>query len=172
MVGISIVTEIGPLMTAIILAARSGSSNAAQLGSMVVGEEVDALKQMGVDPVRFLVVPKVLALAVAVLILGVVFDIVGMIGGALFGLLVADINLNAYASQTRMALDLTDFSVAMLKSLAFGICVGVVGCSLGLQVKGGSQGVGQATTNAVVLSIFLIIVVDSVFVTVQRMVLA
>lgn len=172
MVGVSVVSEIGPLMTAIVLAARSGSSNAAQLGAMVVGEEVDALRQMGVHPVRFLVVPKVLALSIATLALVVVFDIVGMCGGALFAWGVADIDLKVYIEQTRQALKLSDVLVATAKSVTFGACVGVVGCALGLRVTGGSEGVGRATTNSVVLGIFLIILIDSAFVTFQRMVLA
>jgi len=172
MVGVSVMTEIGPLMTAIILAARSGSSNAAQLGSMVVSEEVDALRQMGVNPVRFLVVPKVLALAFSAVGLCVIFDVVAMCGGALFGYLVAGIELGAYQEQTRTALHVGDFLVATGKCLSFGTCVGIVGCALGMRVTGGSEGVGRATTNAVVLSVFLIIVVDAIFVSLQRMVLA
>lgn len=171
MVSVSVVSEIGPLMTAIVLAARSASSNAAQLGAMVVGEEVDALKQMGIHPVRFLVVPKVLACAVAAVVLGVIFDVIGICGGALFAWCVAGIEPAAYQEQTRQALQLGDFLVAMGKSVCFGSCVGVVGCALGLRVTGGSEGVGRATTNAVVLSIFQIILLDAAFVTVQRMVL-
>jgi phospholipid/cholesterol/gamma-HCH transport system permease protein len=171
MVGVSVVTEIGPLMTAIILAARSASSNAAQLGSMAVGEEIDALVQMGVDPLRFLVVPKVIALAFSVVALGVLFDVIAMSGGALFGYLVADIDPAAYRAQTQTALNFPDFSVAMAKSVAFGLMIGVIGCALGLRVQGGSTGVGKATTNSVVLSVFVIIVVDAVFVTMQRMIL-
>ena len=169
MVSVSVVTEIGPLMTAIILAARSGSSNAAQIGSMVVSEEVDALQQMGIHPIRFLVVPKVLALGVSVVALGLLFDVVAMSGGALFGKLVAGIELGAYQEQARQALSLSELWVATGKSLVFGVCIGVVGCALGLRVEGGSEGVGRATTNAVVFSIFLIIVIDAVFVTAQRM---
>ena len=171
MVGVSVVTEIGPLMTAIILAARSGSSNAAQLGSMVVSEEIDALRQMGVNPVRFLVVPKVLALAFSVVVLGLLFDVVAMVGGALFAASAAGIEFGAYQEQTRVALKLPDFLIATGKSLVFGASIGVVGCALGLRVEGGSEGVGRATTNAVVLSIFLIIVIDALFVSVQRMLL-
>ncbi len=172
MVGVSVITEIGPLMTAIVLAARSGSSNAAQLGSMVVSEELDALRQMGVDPVRFLVVPKVLALALSVLGLGVIFDIVAVCGGALFAWAAAGIEPAAFREQLQTALRLTDFLVASAKCVTFGICIGVVGCALGMRVEGGSEGVGRATTNAVVLGIFLVIVVDTVFVTAQRMVLS
>ena len=172
MVGVSVMTEIGPLMTAIVLAARSGSSNAAQLGSMVVSEEIDALKQMGVDPVRFLVIPKVLALSIAVLALGVVFDIVAVCGGALFAWLAAGIEPAAFREQLQGALKLSDLVVASAKCVTFGMCVGVVGCALGLRVEGGSEGVGRATTNAVVLAIFLVIVVDTFFVTAQRLVLS
>jgi phospholipid/cholesterol/gamma-HCH transport system permease protein len=171
MVGVSVVTEIGPLMTAIVLAARSGSSNAAQLGAMVVGEEIDAVRQMGVDPVRFLVVPKVLALAFSVVALGLLFDVVAMSGGALFASAAAGIEFSAYQAQTRQALHASDFLVALGKSAVFGSCIGVVGCALGLRVEGGSQGVGRATTDAVVLGIFLIIVIDALFVAMQRLVL-
>ncbi len=171
MVGVSVITEIGPLMTAIVLAARSGSSNAAQLGSMVVSEEIDALRQMGVHAVRFLVLPKVLALAVASVALTLVFNLVAICGGALFALMKADIELSAYREQTRQALHLLDVLVASVKSATFGVTIGVVGCALGLRVSGGSVGVARATTNAVVVSIFLIIVIDALFVTVQRLLL-
>ena len=169
MVGVSVLAEIGPLMTAIVLAARSGSRNAAQLGSMVVSEEIAALEQMGIRPLAFLVAPKVVACAFASVSLSVVFDVVGMCGGALFAWSVAGIDLHAFAEQLRTALHLSDFAVALAKAFAFGAAVGVVGCALGLRVRGGSEGVGRATTNAVVLGIFLVIVVDAVFVTCQRM---
>lgn len=172
MVGVSVMSEIGPLMTAIALAARSGSSNAAQLGSMVVGEEIDALKQMGIRPTGFLVVPKVVACAASAVMLTVIFDVVGICGGALFAWGVADIEWLAFTAQLKQALHMSDFAFATAKSLTFGAIVGVVGCSLGLRVQGGSEGVGRATTNAVVLGIFLIIVVDAVFVTVQRLLLS
>lgn len=172
MVGVSVTTEIGPLMTAIILAARSGSSNAAQLGAMVVSEEIDALKQMGLHPVRFLVVPKVLALAAAAGFLTVVFDVVAILGGALFGTLAAGLELVAYRDETQAALSVHDILIALAKSSAFGTCIGVVSCALGMRVEGGSDSVGRATTDAVVLSVFLIIVIDTLFVAVQRLVLA
>jgi phospholipid/cholesterol/gamma-HCH transport system permease protein len=138
---------------------------------MVVGEEIDALRQMGVDPVRFLVVPKVAALAFAVVALGLFFDVVAIAGGALFAAAAAGIEPGAYQEQTRQALHGSDFLIALGKSAVFGGCIGVVGCALGLRVQGGSEGVGRATTNAVVLGIFLIIVIDALFVAVQRLVL-
>lgn len=169
MVGVSVVYEIGPLMTGIILAARSGSSNAAQLGTMVVSEEIDALKQMGIDPVRFLVLPKVLALSFTVVALSLVFAVVAMVGGALFGYLAADIEVSVYMDRTAEAIALPSFLTSCIKCVVFGALVGVVGCGLGLRVKGGSEGVGRATTNAVVLGIFFIIVIDAIFVAVQQL---
>lgn len=169
MVGVSVLAEIGPLMTAIVLAARSGSRNAAQLGAMVVGEEIQALEQMGIRPLAFLVLPKVVACAFAAMALATVFDVVAMCGGGLFAWSFAAIELDAFAEQLRTALTLSDFVVALVKSATFGACVGVVGCALGLRVQDGSEGVGRATTNSVVLGIFLVIVVDAVFVTCQRM---
>jgi len=169
MVGVSVLAEIGPLMTAIVLAARSGSRNAAQLGAMVVSEEIAALEQMGIRPLAFLVVPKVVACAFAAITLSVVFDVTAIGGGALFAWAVADIELDAFGEQLRTALHMTDFVVALAKSATFGAFVGVVGCALGLRVRDGSEGVGRATTNSVVLGIFVIIVVDAIFVTCQRM---
>ncbi|MFK7742027.1 MAG: ABC transporter permease [Planctomycetota bacterium] len=171
MVGVSVMAEIGPLMTAIVLAARTGSRNAAQLGSMLVSEEIAALQQMGIRPLAYLVAPKVVACAIASVALSVVFDVVGMCGGALFSWAVARIELDAFAEQLRQALTFADFAVALAKSATFGAAIGVVGCALGLRVRGGSEGVGRATTNAVVLGIFLVIVTDAVFVTCQRMAL-
>jgi phospholipid/cholesterol/gamma-HCH transport system permease protein len=169
MVGVGVMSEIGPLMTAIALAARSGSSNAAQLGAMVVGEEVDALRQMGIQPVAFLVLPKVLACAVTSIALTVIFDVVAMCGAALFAWGFADVEFMAFQEQLRQALLFPDFVISIGKSLAFGAAVGVIGCALGLRVHGGSEGVGRATTNAVVYGIFAVITIDALFVTLQRM---
>lgn len=169
MVGVSILAEIGPLMTAIVLAARTGSRNAAQLGAMVVSEEIQALEQMGIRPLAYLVLPKVVACAFAALSLTVVFDVVGMCGGALFAWAVADLGFDEFAEELRGALSLHDFVVALLKSTTFGASIGVIGCALGLRVQDGSEGVGRATTNAVVVGIFLVIVVDAMFATCQHL---
>jgi phospholipid/cholesterol/gamma-HCH transport system permease protein len=164
MVGVAVLAEIGPLMTAIVLAARSGSRNAAQLGAMVVSEEIAALEQMGVRPLGFLVLPKVVACAFASVALAVVFDVVAMCGGALFARGVAGIEFDVFAEQLRGCLSLGVFVLATLKSACFGAAVGVVGCALGLRVSGSSEDVGRATTASVVLGIFLVIVVDALFV--------
>ncbi|MBX3461727.1 MAG: ABC transporter permease [Planctomycetes bacterium] len=169
MVGVSVLSEIGPLMTAIVLAARTGSRNAAQLGSMVVGEEISALEQMGIRPLAFLVAPKVVACAFAAVTLGVVFDVTAIAGGGLFAWAIADITLDAFGAQLRTALRLSELLVAVAKSATFGAVVGVVGCALGLRVRDGSEGVGRATTGSVVLGISLVILVDAVFVTCQRL---
>jgi phospholipid/cholesterol/gamma-HCH transport system permease protein len=169
MVGVSVLTEIGPLMTAIVLAARSGSRNAAQLGAMVIGEEIQALEQMGIRPLSFLVLPKVVACAVAAVALGIAFDVVAIVGGLLFAAVVAAIEPAAFLEQLRSALAIGDFAVAQAKAATFGLAVGVVGCALGLRVRGGSEGVGRATTSAVVVGIFLTPPPDAVFVAVQRL---
>lgn len=169
MVGVSVLAEIGPLMTAIVLAARTGSRNAAQLGSMVTGEEIAALEQMGIRPVQFLVVPKIVACAFAAVALGIVFDVVAMCGGALFAWAAAGIEFGAFSQQLRQALLLSDFVIALAKSATFGAAIGIIGCALGLRVRGGSEGVGRATTGSVVVGIFIVIVIDSIFVTCQRM---
>jgi phospholipid/cholesterol/gamma-HCH transport system permease protein len=155
-------------MTAIVLAARTGSRNAAQLGSMVTGEEVAALEQMGIRPLQFLVLPKVMACTFAAVALTVIFDVVAMCGGALFAWGAADIEFRAFAAQLRAALNFSDFAVALWKSATFGLAVGVIGCALGLRVRGGSEGVGRATTGSVVVGIFVIIVIDALFVACQR----
>ena len=167
-VGVSVTTEIGPLMTAILLAARSGSAMAAQLGTMVVSEEVDALRQMGISPRQYLTTPKVLALALAVPLLTVVFDLVAMSGGAFFATSFANLELRPYLNQTRIALKSGELLLAALTGTVFGGLIGVVACAMGLNVEGGAEGVGRATTDAVVVAIFLVIVVDAAFVAAQR----
>ena len=172
MVGVSIVTEIGPLMTAIILAARTGSSDAARLGAMVVAEEVDALSQMGIEPVRYLVVPKVLASALAAVAVGILFSATALVGGALFAWSVADIGPALFRGQLEKALSAGDLWFACGKSIAFGGVVGVVACAEGLGVTGGSEGVGRATTRAVVLAVLGVVLVDAAFVASQRFLFA
>ena len=124
----------------------------------------------GVKTIDQLVLPKVVACAIAAVSLNVVFDVVAIVGGALFARGVAEIEFSAFGEQLRTALNMADFLVALAKSCTFGAFVGIVGCALGLRVKDGSEGVGRATTNSVVLGIFLIIVVDAIYVTFQRMV--
>lgn len=167
LVGLGMVREFGPLMTAIILAGRSGSSIAAELGTMVVREEVDALRTMGIDPVRYLVVPKFYAMTVTGPALSLFSMVAGVIGGFFIAVTFLDLAPGAYWTQTQSALDFGDLVHGLSKSLVFSWIVVIVSAYRGLTITGGAVGVGRATTSAVVASIFLIIVTDSIFTTVS-----
>lgn len=169
LVGISIVRELGPLMTAIIVAGRSGSAIAAELGTMVVGEEIDALRVMGIEPIRYLVIPRVYAITFTQPALTVYANAVGIFGGFLIGVLYLGLSPAAYISQTISALSLADVSMGMAKSLVFSWVIVLIGCHSGLRITGGAVGVGRATTTSVVSSIFTIIVVDSIFTTLSTL---
>ncbi|MFQ5504319.1 MAG: ABC transporter permease [Planctomycetota bacterium] len=168
MVSVSVTREIGPLMTAILVAARSGSAIAAQLGTMVINEEVAALRQMGIHPISYLVMPKLLGLAIVTPCLCALFCFVALVGGLLFGCLLVGLEWGAYLEETHKALKLGDVVSSALKSVSFGVVIASVSCTLGLGVRGGPEGVGLATTRSVVASIFLIIVVDAIFVLLLR----
>lgn len=169
LVGISMVREFGPMMTAIMLAGRSGSAIAAELGTMKVSEEIDALKTMGIDPVRFLVLPRLVALTIVQPALTLMADFIGMMGGFVIGVLLLDLSTNVYYEQTVGALTFGDFGHGLLKSFVFAWIIGITGCYTGLRIKGGAAGVGRATTKSVVVSIFLVIVADSIFATVSTL---
>ena len=162
-VGLSMVRELGPLMTAVVLAARSGSSFAAELGTMKVNEEVDALSTMGLDPVRFLLVPRVLAAVVMTPLLTGFSIVAGLVGGAIVSVFTLDLPLPVYTNQLREVLGAKDVIGGIAKSFVFGILVTSVGCIRGLQTSGGAIGVGAATTRAVVSGIVLIALCDSLF---------
>jgi phospholipid/cholesterol/gamma-HCH transport system permease protein len=163
LVGLSIVRELGPLMTAIIAAGRSGAAFAAEIGTMKVSEEVDALTTMGFDRTRFLVTPKVVALVVMLPCLTLVSDFVGILGGLAVAVLGLDLPAQVYLRQTRIALSIWDVYSGLIKSVAFAILVAGVGCLRGFQASGGAESVGRITTSAIVAGIFLIIVADAVF---------
>jgi phospholipid/cholesterol/gamma-HCH transport system permease protein len=163
LVGIAIIRELGPMMTAIIVAGRSGSAFAAEIGTMRVNEEVDALVTMGFDPTQFLAVPKVLAAMIVVPVLTVYADFFGITGGLLVGITGLDLTIHTYIQQTVKSVTLFDFVSSLVKSVVFAALISGISCQRGLQVRGGAEAVGTATTSAVVSSIFLIIVADSVF---------
>lgn len=169
LVGISMAREFGPMMTGIMLAGRSGSAIAAELATMKVQEEVDALRTMGIHPVRFLVAPRILALTIAQPALTLISIFVGLVGGFLIGISMLDLSPQAYISQTLSAVGLNDFAYGLIKSVVFAWIIGLTACFSGLQIRGGASAVGQATTRSVVASIFLIIVADSVFATVSTL---
>jgi len=163
LVGVSMTREIGPLMTAIVVAGRSGSSFAAELGTMKVSEEIDALEAMGLNSVRYLVVPKYLALLVMMPCLTILSDVAGILGGGLFQIVQLDQSLSMFLISTRDALEMRDIWTGLVKSLVFGLIITKVGCYEGFSVRGGAEGVGKATTSSVVVSIFLVIFADVIF---------
>jgi len=163
LVGISITRELGPLLTAIILAGRSGSAFAAEIGSMKVTEEVDALVAMGLNPVKFLVVPKMLGIMIMLPCLILIADFVGISGGFLIAVGSLNLNFERYLTQTVNALVLTDVLTGLIKGLVFALIIGFVGCHEGFSVDGGAEGVGLRTTRSVVTGIFLIILADCFF---------
>ena len=160
LVAVSITRELAPLLTAIIVAGRFGSAIAAQLGTMKVSQEIDALTVMGIDPVSFLVVPRLVALLVSLPCLTVFADVVGVVGGLAVAVGVLEMGMSGYISDTFDALVLQDIFTGLVKALAFAGIIGLVGCDQGLRTEGGAEAVGRATTASVVRSIVLIIGAD------------
>jgi phospholipid/cholesterol/gamma-HCH transport system permease protein len=162
LVALAMLRELGGIMTAIVLAGRSGSAFAAEIGTMKVNEEVDALTTMGLDPVRFLVVPKLMAAILVTPLLTIYANVIGILGGLLVVMLFGHPWAAVY-NQLTGSVDLSDVFTGIIKSFFFGALVGGIGCLRGLQTKRGASAVGESTTRAVVSGIFLIIVVDAVF---------
>lgn len=163
LVGIAMVKELAPLMTAIIVAGRSGSAFAAEIGAMVVNEEVDALRIMGFEPLRFLVIPRMIAILAVVPLLTLYADFFGLLGGLVVGILGLDLTVITYVNQTGAAIALSDVATGLVKSVAFAAIIAGSGCYHGLRVKRGAEGVGRAATSAVVSAIFFIVLADSIF---------
>ena len=161
LVGLGTVREMGAMMTAVIMAGRTGSAYAAQLGTMQVNEEIDALKTLGLSPMEFLVLPRMLALILMVPLLTLYADLVGMIGGALASVSLFDVTLLEYAYQTQTSLDLSDIMVGLVKAAVFGVLIAAAGCMRGIQCQRSAQSVGEAATSAVVTSIVAIVVADA-----------
>lgn len=163
LVGVSITRELGPILTAIIVAGRSGSAYAAEIGSMKAAEEVDALTSMGINPVRFLVAPKMLAMIVMLPALTLFSDLIGLFGGFLISITAFEIHPSSYLQQTANALVVKDVLTGLVKAVAFGVTITLVGAYQGFKVEGGAEEVGRRTTASVVASIFLVIVFDLFF---------
>ncbi|MGD0657017.1 MAG: MlaE family lipid ABC transporter permease subunit [Syntrophorhabdales bacterium] len=163
LVAIAMVRELGPIMTGILVAGRSGSAFAAEIGTMKVNEEVDALVTMGFDPVRFLAIPKVFASILVVPLLTFFSDLFGILGGMTVGVLGLDLTIHTYTELTSWALEVFDVVSGVVKSMVFAILIAGIGCQRGFQASGGAEAVGNATTSAVVAGLFLIIVADSTF---------
>lgn len=162
-VALSMTRELGPLITAVIVIGRSGSAFAAEIGTMKVTEEIDALETMAIDPVDFLVAPKFVAMIVMLPCLTIWANFMGILGGSLFGVLKADFTFQRYISASLEALFLRDVVTGLIKSFMFGVTITAVGCLEGFNTGGGAEQVGRSTTKAVVVSIFLVILVDLVF---------
>jgi len=163
LLSLAMVRELGPIMTAILVAGRSGSAFAAEIGTMKVNEEVDALIIMGFNPVRFLAIPKVFAAIAVVPLLTLFADLFAIMGGLFIGVFFLDLTVYTYVQQSIKAISVFNVVTSMIKAVVLAILIAGIGCQRGFMVRGGAQDVGNATTSAVVAALFLIIVVDSIF---------
>jgi phospholipid/cholesterol/gamma-HCH transport system permease protein len=163
MVGISVLREMGILLTAIMVAGRSGSAFTAEIGTMQVNEEVDALRVTGLDPMEVLVAPRVLALMISLPLLTFFADIMGLLGGGLMSVALIDVSFAQYWRILNSAVTLNTFLVGIVKAPVFALLIAMVGCFEGLRVSGSAESVGRLTTRAVVEGIFLVIVFDAFF---------
>jgi phospholipid/cholesterol/gamma-HCH transport system permease protein len=162
-VAVSMTRELGPLITAVIVIGRSGSAFAAEIGTMKVTEEIDALETMAIHPVGFLVAPKFVAMVLMLPCLTIWANFMGVLGGSLFGVWQAEFTFVRYLASSLDALFLRDVITGLIKSFMFGMTITAVGCQEGFNTGGGAEQVGRSTTKAVVVSIFLVILVDLVF---------
>ncbi len=161
-VGVAMLRELGPLMTAIVFSGRTGAAFAAQIGTQKVNEEVNAISTFGLDPIRFLVLPRLIAAAVVVPLLSVFADVVGLFGGALV-MATFDIGFLQFYSQLLGAVTAGDFVVGIAKAAVFGLVIAAIGCERGLTTGAGATSVGLSATSAVVTSIVMIVVIDGIF---------
>jgi phospholipid/cholesterol/gamma-HCH transport system permease protein len=163
LVAVSMLREMGVLVTAIMVAGRSGAAFAAELGVMKAREEVDALKVMGLEPMDMLVVPRLIALVITLPLLAFFADLLGLAGGGVISQVLLGLSPVQYLDRVHHAADLSDLSVGLIKAPVFAVVIAVVGCMHGLRVGGSAESVGQETTRAVVKAIFLVIVLDALF---------
>ncbi len=162
-IGIAVFRELGPLITAVVLSGFAGASIAAELGAMVEAEEIKALRAHALNPINFLVVPRVLATIFMMICLAIISDVVGVIGGLGTSVFVLGIDAQLYLQNTQSALVIKDFITGLIKAGVFGLLISLIACFLGLRVTGGAEGVGRATTQTVVLSIVALIATDCLF---------
>ena len=163
LVAVSVLREMGVLITAIMVAGRSGSAFTAEIGVMQAREEVDALKVMGIDPMQMLVVPRIIGLVIALPLLTFFSDVMGLAGGGLVSQFLLHVSPAQYLARAHDAIDMNDLLVGLIKAPIFAFIIAVIGCMHGMRVKGSAESVGQETTRAVVKSIFLVIVLDALF---------
>lgn len=163
MIGVAMFRELGPLVGAIVLTGFAGASIAAEIGTMVVSEEIEALETHAIDPVRFLVMPRVVAACVMTICLAVVADVMGVVGGLVASYLAIGYDPSAYINATLDAVTRRDFVTGLAKAGVFGTIIALLACFLGLNVKNGAEGVGNATTRTVVLTVVALTFVDLMF---------
>lgn len=163
LIGISMTRELGPLLTAIVVCGRSGAAFAAELGSMKVNEEIDALRTMGFGPMRYLVLPRVLSLMVVMPLLTLLADSVGILGGLVVGVVSLDLTPVSFFTQLQDAVSLADVFSGVSKSVLLGLAIALISCQQGLATSGGAEGVGRRTTAAVVTTLFALVLLDAVF---------
>ena len=161
--GIAVVREMGILLAAIIVAGRSGSAFTAEIGSMKLREEIDAMRTLGLDPVERLVLPRVLALLIVMPLLAFYADLMGLLGGGVMAWAALDISPGFFIQRLNGAIGMWAFAVGIIKAPVFGFLIAMIGCNEGLKVSGDAESVGQRTTRSVVISIFMVIVVDAMF---------
>ena len=162
LIGCTIVRELGPLMVAMVATGRCGSAFAAEIASMKVSEELSALETMGISPIRFLVIPKMLAMLCMLPLLSIIGDLVGVLGGFLVGVLEFDLSVQSYLQMTPRYVKVSYFFEGVFKSFIFAWLITLAGCWCGFVTSGDSVGVGRATTRSVVLSILLIVIADAI----------
>ena len=163
LVAVAVLRELGPLIAAIVLTGFAGASIAAELGTMVVGEEIETLDSMALDPVRFLVVPRVLATTLSLLLLAVISDVAAVVAGGLVGVFFLDIAADVYIKNTLDQVKNVDFLTGLAKAGVFGALLGLIACRNGLSVSGGAAGVGKATTDTVVDTVIVVVLADLLF---------
>nr|WP_238987401.1 ABC transporter permease [Roseovarius dicentrarchi] len=163
LIAISVLRELGILLTSIVVAGRSGSAYTAAIGSMKMREEVDAMRTLGLDPIDILVVPRVLALMLMLPVLGLISDISGLVGGALMSWIELGVSPSVFQARLVSNTDVWHFLVGMIKAPFFALIIGIIGCYEGLKVGGNAESLGRLTSTSVVLSIFMVIVADALF---------
>jgi len=159
-VSLSLVRELGPVLTSLMVAGRNSSGIASELGSMVVSEQIDAMRALGTDPSKKLVTPRLIATVTMLPLLTIIADFIGMVGGFATSFFIIRLNPSQYWSSTYRALEFEDMFQGLLKPFVFAFIVALVGCHFGLTTRGGTQGVGRSTTQAVVAASVLILVTD------------
>ncbi len=168
LIGVTVCRELGPLMTAIVVCGRSGAAFAAELGVMQVNGEIDALRTMGFGPMRYLVLPRTLALIVVVPMLALLADLAGVGGGLVVGVSTLDLTARGYLNETARVVTLWDISSGVIKSVVFAVVIALIACQQGLATTGGAEGVGRRTTSSVVVTLFTLILADAVITVIFR----